>query len=189
MILECGHCGAPLDVREGVSITKCKYCGKSNERQRMRTISAQTPRDFRPPQQWIPPTQFPAPSNLPLKYHGNRAPLVIALVTFAAIAGIGATMVGVGASVWSISRTSHGTSKPGILSSGATPAMLAALDLNQNPAGIAKTLSVRPSEIACTYRCPMRDSSTSRFPGMTNRRITRRAFTWQHEKARMRMPP
>ena len=108
----------------------------------MRTIAVETPRDFRPPPQWIPPPEFPAPSNVPLNYHPSRAPLVmIAIIMVPAVLGVGiAVLVGTGA------RGTQRTISGSILSSGATPAMLAAAKLNQNPAGLAKALGGRPSE-------------------------------------------
>lgn len=142
MIVECGHCGAPLDVREGVSIEKCKYCGKANERQRMRTIATETPPNFRPPKQWVPPPQFPASSNVPLDYHPSRAPVVVAFSIMLLAAGVGMAVF-ITAAARGGKRTSGGSS---VFSSGPTTAMLAALNLNQNPAGIAKALGVTPSE-------------------------------------------
>ncbi len=145
MILECGHCGAPLDVREGASITTCKYCGKANDRQRMRTIAAETPRDFRPPPKWIPPPQFPAPSNVPLDYHRNQGSAATKYIVVSLVLGIGVTIVG--AVVASQAVRGKSTKAGGSLfSSGATPAMLAALNLNQTPAAIAKALSGRLSD-------------------------------------------
>ncbi|HRI67880.1 MAG TPA: hypothetical protein PK156_26765 [Polyangium sp.] len=144
MIVQCGHCGAPLDVREGVSVLTCKYCGKANERQRLRTISTQTPPDFRPPRQWVPPPEFPASSNVPLSYHPNRAPLVIALSIIPVLMGIGIAIF-VGAAGRGTKRTIGG-SGGSLLSSGATPAMLAAVNLNQNPTALAQALGGRPSE-------------------------------------------
>ena len=127
MILECGHCGAPLDVREGVSITTCKYCGKANDRQRMRTIAAETPRDFRPPPKWIPPAQFPAPSNIPLEYHRNKGavakPFVFVWLAFA----IGMAIVGAVVASQAVRGKSSKVAGGSLFSSGATPAMLAAL--------------------------------------------------------------
>lgn len=145
MILQCGHCGAPLDVREGASILECRYCGKANERQQMRTISAETPHDFRPPQQWVPPPQFPAPSNVPLDYHPNRTPRINLLLLLPLVVGL---VVPIAAGVVAF-RAKKGTtsgSGAGVFSSGATSAMLAALNLNQNPAGMAKALSGRPTD-------------------------------------------
>jgi len=144
MILECGHCGAPLDVREGVSITKCRYCGKSNERQRMRTIAAQTPRNFRPPRQWVPPAQFAAPSNVTLPYHGSKAPLAIAVAGFFVLAMSAAgTYVAMRPRAGSIGGS--GMSGPTLLS-GVTPQVLKGVNLAQNPAGVARDLGARPSE-------------------------------------------
>jgi hypothetical protein len=146
MILECGHCGAPLDVREGASITTCKYCGKANERQRMRTIAAETPRDFSPPPRWTPPAEFPAPSNVPLDYRRNPASSAATAITLSLVLGIGVAIVGAVIATRSVGGKSSKGAAGSVFSSGATPAMLAALNLNQDPAGIAKALSGRLSD-------------------------------------------
>lgn len=93
MILECGHCGAPLDVKENARLTKCRYCGVTSERQRLRTIAAATPRDFHPPKVWVPPASAEADSNVPLEYKkqkgspGCAIAVVLVLLTGAAIGG------------------------------------------------------------------------------------------------------
>jgi hypothetical protein len=82
MIVECGHCGAPLDVREGRHYTKCTYCKKTSEARALRTIEQQTPPGWRPPPVWTPPAHVPANSAVPLRLHSSSgaAGLVVAMV-------------------------------------------------------------------------------------------------------------
>jgi hypothetical protein len=80
MIVQCGHCGAPLDVPERAIVTKCRYCGTTNERKKLRTIAEETPRDFAPPKEWRPPPEFPADSNTPLTYKSGGGGKVLAIV-------------------------------------------------------------------------------------------------------------
>ena len=68
MIVECGHCGAPLDIDEGSRVIRCRYCGSKNERRSARTVAAETPADFVPPAKWRPPAEFPADSSTELAY-------------------------------------------------------------------------------------------------------------------------
>lgn len=68
MIVQCGHCGAPLDVNETDTIVCCRYRGMKNERARTRTIAERTPADFTPPPKWRPPPEFPADSDKELTY-------------------------------------------------------------------------------------------------------------------------
>ena len=95
MIVECGHCGAPLDVREGRRYTKCTYCKKTSEARQLRTIEPQTPPGWRPPPVWTPPAHVPANSHVPLRL--NPAPIVapfiimgvvIALTVSGLVAGV-----------------------------------------------------------------------------------------------------
>lgn len=57
MIVECGTCCAPLDADGTSAFVKCSYCGSSNKVRSMKTLSAITPSDWRPPPQWQPPPQ------------------------------------------------------------------------------------------------------------------------------------
>ena len=65
MLIECGHCGAPLDIESGVSVTACSYCGKKNRVASTRTLSAVTPAEWKAPPTWQPPPQV---SNQALPY-------------------------------------------------------------------------------------------------------------------------
>ena len=142
MILECRHCGAPLDVKEGAALTKCRYCGTVSQRQHMRTIATVTPRDFRPPPQWAPPPQFPADSTKPLNYHGGPkvASFVFGFAMVCAVAGAALAAV----------LTFNGARKGGggvtTVLGGATGEALARVSLEQTPANLAKQLSGQASE-------------------------------------------
>ncbi len=138
MILECRHCGAPLDVKDGAELTKCRYCGSVNERQRMRTIAAETPRDFRPPRQWSPPPQFPVEAPRPLQYHGGGTGLLFKLVLLFFIVGV--IVIGV------VARRMGGASSGTTMFGSATGEVLARASLEQSPAGLAKQLSGRAAE-------------------------------------------
>jgi hypothetical protein len=72
MLIECDHCGAPLDVKEGSSTSKCRYCGKTSQVQSLRTVAVETPKDWQPPKTWTPPEHMPAPQ-APLAYHAPAA--------------------------------------------------------------------------------------------------------------------
>lgn len=52
MIIECRNCGAPLDVRPGMAVVECRYCGKTSQIAGTRTLNAVTPPDWQPPAQW-----------------------------------------------------------------------------------------------------------------------------------------
>lgn len=99
MIVECGHCGAPLDVREGREYTRCTYCKKTSERRRLRTIEAQTPPGWRPPAVWRPPPHVPANSDVTLKYAAAATVswVIFVFIMLAVVGGI-AAYAAVGAS-------------------------------------------------------------------------------------------
>lgn len=73
VLLQCAHCGAPLDVREGSAIVKCGYCGFKTQRTRLVMLAHQTPPGFAPPQVWRPPPHVAAASNVELKYAPRAA--------------------------------------------------------------------------------------------------------------------
>lgn len=64
MIVECGHCGAPLDIEEGREVVTCAYCAKKNRVAVLKTISPTTPTDFKAPEVWKPREDSEA-----LEYH------------------------------------------------------------------------------------------------------------------------
>jgi hypothetical protein len=71
MIIECKHCGAPLDVVEGANLTRCNYCGRTQRVQSARTQLPQTPPNWNPPPNWIPPAHVPARS-VQLSYDATK---------------------------------------------------------------------------------------------------------------------
>jgi hypothetical protein len=87
MIVVCSYCGAPLDVPEGVAITKCAYCGRSDERKNLRTLHEQTPREFVPPRRWRPPDNVPAASTEEYEYN-RPSKWIAAGMVFAIVGGI-----------------------------------------------------------------------------------------------------
>jgi hypothetical protein len=91
MIIECGHCGAPLDVRETHRVTKCNYCGIANQVKSTRTIAFETPQGWRPPTTWTPPQHAAANSGTVLAYRavktGVAAVLTVTLIIFLVIGG------------------------------------------------------------------------------------------------------
>jgi len=72
MLLECGNCGAPLDVAGGPSQVRCHYCGHTSEVSRFKTMAQETPPNWVPPASWTPPPQSNLPAE-PLKYNPARA--------------------------------------------------------------------------------------------------------------------
>ncbi|MEZ4446854.1 MAG: hypothetical protein R3B72_47685 [Polyangiaceae bacterium] len=95
MIIECKHCGAPLDVEVNASLARCKYCGTTQRVRTARTQYPQTPPNWSPPQQWTPPAHVPARS-VPLRYDAGKKVvtfvvamiLVTTIVPFLVIGGV-----------------------------------------------------------------------------------------------------
>jgi hypothetical protein len=74
MLVECSHCGAPLDVRDSTRLVKCTYCDYANRVRSMHTIAAEAPPGWKPPQQWTPPPSKRVSAQQPLVYHETRRP-------------------------------------------------------------------------------------------------------------------
>lgn len=74
MLVECSHCGAPLDVRDHSRLVKCSYCDHTNRVRSMHTIAVKAPPDWTPPPQWTPPPSKRRPAPQPLRYHETRPP-------------------------------------------------------------------------------------------------------------------
>jgi LSD1 subclass zinc finger protein len=72
MLVECSHCGAPLDVREDARIVKCAYCDHANRVRTMHTLAPKPPPDWEPPKQWTPPPHKHVSSAQPFVYHQHR---------------------------------------------------------------------------------------------------------------------
>lgn len=136
MLIECGFCGAPLDVRPSVAITKCRYCGKSTRTEAQRTIAPQTPPNWRPPQRWRPPAHVPADSNVELRYHGSALAIGVA-VAVVALFVVGAITAGV---------TLERGQLPGV--SGLDPAKLDAVTLLETPSELQAKIGGSFSESA-----------------------------------------
>jgi len=89
MIVECSHCGAPLDVRDGQRYTRCRYCNKTSQSRELRTIEQQTPPGWRPPPVWRPPTHVPANSDVQLAYRqASAAGGIVVLVSVLMVVGV-----------------------------------------------------------------------------------------------------
>jgi len=86
MLLECNHCGAPLDIQAGATFARCTYCGRTQRVKAMRTQAVQTPQGWNPPPRWTPPPNFRAPT-LPLTHDPsktvNKIVMVVAVVIVA----------------------------------------------------------------------------------------------------------
>lgn len=91
MIVECANCCAPLDVNGTSTFVKCSYCGLSNKVRSMKTLSAVTPADWRPPPQWQPP---PGVSQRALHYTA-AAGAASAGVSGCALVGVAIALVAV----------------------------------------------------------------------------------------------
>ncbi len=93
MIVECQNCCAPLDVNASSTFVKCSYCGLTNKVRSLKTLSAMTPADWRPPVEWRPP---PGHGQQVLHYTAaagaataGMSGCAIAIVAFALIAVLG----------------------------------------------------------------------------------------------------
>ncbi|MEM9193538.1 MAG: hypothetical protein AAGF12_30465 [Myxococcota bacterium] len=93
MLVECGHCGAPLDIKENVRVVKCRYCGTKNRVGQTAQLSAQTPQGWVPPTAWTPPENRPAESK-PLPYHSPKQGRIWISLGIIAVVG---SLVGYGA--------------------------------------------------------------------------------------------
>jgi len=97
MLLECSHCGAPLDVSSGSRYIECGYCGTRTRARKLRTLSLETPEGFQPPERWRPPAQAAANSAVELKRKRTRTGLLILLFLlgpFILIAGFMVLVIG-----------------------------------------------------------------------------------------------
>ncbi|MBW2456950.1 MAG: hypothetical protein JRI68_20720 [Deltaproteobacteria bacterium] len=71
MIIECTHCGAPLDTQPNTTLARCAYCGTTQRVKSARTQYQQTPPNWNAPRQWTPPPQFKARS-VPLQFDHTK---------------------------------------------------------------------------------------------------------------------
>jgi hypothetical protein len=88
-ILECGHCGAPLEVDPGAPRAQCTYCGTRSVIETMRLVSEAPPPGWQPPAVWTPPENAPADSSVPLQYHAKlgtpQRRVVVAIIASSAV--------------------------------------------------------------------------------------------------------
>jgi DNA-directed RNA polymerase subunit RPC12/RpoP len=119
VIVECGHCGAPLDIEEGRAVVTCAYCTKKNRVAGLKTIAPTTPADFKAPEVWKPREESEPLAFHPKPQTGSKWPLALALV--AAIGG--------GVAYCSLMR-------------GSTVEEIASLPLDSSPDQIEKKLHV-----------------------------------------------
>ncbi len=135
MIVECGHCGAPLDVDEHSTIVKCRYCRRANERTRVRTIAEQTPEDFAPPKKWKPPAEFEADSTEELTYKSDGLGWKIGCLIVGFTVGL-PIVIGIGTCA---------EESTGFLDT--NPSKLA-VALDGSPEALGKTLGGKPSDLS-----------------------------------------
>lgn len=149
MLIQCKHCGAPLDVREGRSHAKCRYCGFKSRVASTKTIAPTTPKGWTPPKTWTPPDDASTTST-PLHYHRTaRGVMLIPLL----VAG-GAAITGVLVSVMAASDPPTGSDPSSAAGAQATldgpagvaPAELAHLSLAGTPGEVAEAFGVEPDE-------------------------------------------
>jgi hypothetical protein len=89
VLIECSHCGAPLNVKADDSLTRCCYCGRPQRVRTARTTMQHTPANWHPPPQWIPPPQFAAQS-IPLRFDPSKTvrKIVILIAVVSVMTGI-----------------------------------------------------------------------------------------------------
>lgn len=87
MVVECGHCGAPLDIEEGRSVVSCAYCKKKNQVATLKTVAATTPADFKAPEVWKPSETSEPLAYRPTKSSGGKAGLILGAIALG-IAGV-----------------------------------------------------------------------------------------------------
>jgi len=96
MLIECKHCGAPLDVKPAKRTAKCNYCGSTSVIGEVRTVASSTPAEWKPPREWTPPAHVAADSSKPLRFRAEYWIHQIAgLLITLAVAGVMATVAGI----------------------------------------------------------------------------------------------
>lgn len=139
MIVECAHCGAPLDVRDGQRYTRCRYCGKTSQSRELRTLEPQTPPGWRPPPVWRPPPHAPADSAVQLSYRqSSTAAVVVAASMMLVVMGIGVAVAG---------RASHPSGAAGTPAypggpKRLDPSALAKITMKESPEALAEITGV-----------------------------------------------
>jgi hypothetical protein len=74
VLVQCKHCGAPLDVKPNDRLVRCSYCDHTNRVRSMQTLQQMTPPNWQPPPTWTPPPQFPVRAQQPLQVHTVKQP-------------------------------------------------------------------------------------------------------------------
>jgi len=98
VIVECSHCGAPLDVPSSKRTCRCNYCGRTNVVRSLRTLSMQTPPDWSPPKTWVPPAHVAAEGALEYTVvgwstvAGGAGLLVLVVVCLTCVLPLGITL-------------------------------------------------------------------------------------------------
>lgn len=90
MLIECSHCGAPLDVTPQQRMANCDYCRRSNEVLRANRLRPETPADWQAPATWT------APTGEVLRRHAHRAVRMVVGVGIAIAALAIGTAAGIG---------------------------------------------------------------------------------------------
>ncbi len=93
MILECSHCGAPLDAKSQGGFIKCNYCNRQHRAQALPVQQPFTPRAWQPPPTWTPPPQYAVQVQAPFVYHQQRSAsgcgVAFAVLMILAVTGAG----------------------------------------------------------------------------------------------------
>jgi LSD1 subclass zinc finger protein len=88
VLVECKHCGAPLDVNATASIVRCSYCGANSRVRSMKTLAPHAPSGWAPPQQWQPTyAAAPLPYLAPPKQTSIRT-LVLVIVAIVLVTSL-----------------------------------------------------------------------------------------------------
>jgi hypothetical protein len=100
VLVECDHCGAPLDVSGKETVLACAYCNRRHKLPRMRTISPDTPVDWKPPEVWTPPERARA-RRRPLRLHPVK--IVMGIVwTVRRVVGVAFTLLALPAMLYAL---------------------------------------------------------------------------------------
>jgi hypothetical protein len=192
MLLECGHCGAPLDVRSGQQAYVCRYCGHASRMQETRMLAPQTPPQWRPPPVWRPPPHVPADSATELRYRAQGSSVAGVMVLVGVLLAVS---VAVGAGLYSGMRKSGSSSNPFSKSGGFDPAQLDAVtfsetapELQQKTGGtLSKTYVNMPMNGLFDYGIFTWDEKDPSHPTQFSMHKSKGGCTPEHEAARARV--
>jgi len=85
VLIECGHCGAPLNVGAEQRVARCDYCRRSNEVLRANRLEPETPAGWTPPPAW---TDAETGRTLPRRSSGARGLIVLGAAVAVLVAGL-----------------------------------------------------------------------------------------------------